>query len=88
MIAAKTYSNVFCKLVFEFKGESMIVIKTFEINSSNCDKDILEIAEEIENGYTVLNIERIGSMKAFWPYVDPDIKITLGNKAAIIKNES
>jgi len=66
----------------------MIITKTFEISSWNCDEDILEIAEDIKKGYTLKQIERIGSIKAFWPYKEPDIKITLVNKAASIKNES
>lgn len=60
----------------------MIVTKIFEIDSFNCDNDVLEIAEEIKKGYSIYAIERISSMKAFWPYKEPDIKITLINKVA------
>lgn len=65
----------------------MIVTKTFEINSlKNFDNDIIKLAEEIKNGFTVIQIERLSSIRAFWPYDQPDLKITLVNKAA--SNES
>ena len=65
----------------------MIVIKTFEIDSTkNFDNDIIKLTEEIKNGFTITQIERLSSIKAFWPYDQPDLKITLVNKVA--SNES
>ena len=65
----------------------MIVIKTFEINSTkNFDNDIIKLAEEIKNGFTITQIEKLSSIKAFWPYDQSDLKITLVNKVA--SNES
>ena len=60
----------------------MIITKTYEITSYNCDNDIIEIAEEIKQGYTLSQIERISSIRPFWPYAQPDVKITLINKEA------
>lgn len=66
----------------------MIVIKTFEINSTkNFDNDIIKLAEEIKNGFTITQIERLPSIKAFWPYDQPDLKITLVNKVASNENK-
>ena len=62
----------------------MIITKTYEISSFNCDKDIIEIAEEIKKGYTISRIESITSIRAFWPFEQPDLKITLINEAASI----
>ena len=44
----------------------MIVIKTFEIDSTkNFDNDIIKLTEEIKNGFTITQIERLSSIKAF-----------------------
>jgi len=65
----------------------MIVTKTLEINSTkNFDNDIIKLAEEIKQGFTITQIERLSSIKAFWPYDEPDFKITLVNKAASNEN--
>lgn len=63
----------------------MVLSKIYEVNFVDIDSAVLEIAEDIKNGYSFYEIERvpIGSYaycKAL--ELEPSVRITLHNKAA------
>lgn len=61
----------------------MTINKVYEINFIDVDSAILEIAEDIKNGYTLRKIEMLSLALCKDTYsMEPAYRITLHNKAA------